>query len=389
MSGRNNNSDNNNADEKGDFVMKIAADIDIPFLKGEPECFADEVAYFSSSGFCRDVIADADAVIVRTPDCCDEATLCGTRVKFIATASVGFDHIDVGYCVRNGIAWANAPGANAGSVAQYLLSTLVRVSLKHNFELKGKTIGLIGVGNAGKAVATVCRAWGLNVLLNDPPRAEKEGDEAFVSLDTICEECDIVSFHTPLTKTGKHKTHHLAGCHFFENLRKKPIFVNAARGGINDTEALKSAIKTGKISAVVIDCWEGEPSIDAELLELADVATPHIAGFSFDGKANGTRMAIDAVKKFFRVNLPDFHAALSAPKESVIDLSCFPRDRRLEYAVLHTLDTTIVNEALKASPHDFEFIRSHYENPREFKAYTLLGATPDEQQLLQALGFSL
>ena len=369
--------------------MKIAADIDIPFLKGESERFADEVAYFSSSDFCRDVIADADAIIVRTPDCCDEKALYGTRVKFIATASVGFDHIDIDYCNRHGIGWANAPGANAGSVGQYLLSALIRLSLKSDFELKGKTIGLIGVGNAGKAVASVCRAWGLNVLLNDPPRAEKEGAEAFVSLGAICDECDIVSFHTPLTKTGNHKTCHLAGQPFFDSLRKKPIFINAARGGINDSEALKGAIKTGKISAAVIDCWEGEPLIDAELLALADVATPHIAGFSFDGKANGTQMAIDAVKKFFRVNLPGFQADLPMPEEPTIDLSHFPCDRRLEYAVLHTLDTTVVDSALKSSPREFESIRSRYENPREFKAYTVLNATSDEQHLLQALGFKL
>ena len=369
--------------------MKIAADIDIPFLKGEPERFAGEVAYFSSSCFSRDVIADADAVIVRTTDCCNEVTLHDTQVKFIATASVGHDHIDVDYCNRNGIGWVNAPGANAGSVAQYLLSVLISLSLKHDFELKGKTIGLVGVGNVGKAVASVCRAWGLNVLLNDPPRAEEEGGEAFVSLNTICEECDIVSFHTPLTKTGKYKTYHLAGQPFFDSLRKKPIFINAARGGINDTEALKSAIKTGKISAVVIDCWEGEPVIDTELLALADVATPHIAGFSFDGKANGTRMVLDAVKKFFQVDLPGSQAALPRPKEPMIDLSHFPHGQRVEHAVLHTLDTTVVHNTLKTTPREFESIRSYYENPREFKAYTVLGATPDEQHLLQALGFKL
>ena len=369
--------------------MKIAADIDIPFLKGEPERFADEVVYFSSSDFSRAAIADADAIIVRTPDCCCEETLRDTRVKLIATASVGYDHIDVDYCRRNGIAWANAPGANAGSVAQYILSVLVGLSLKYDFDLKDKTIGLIGVGNVGKAVASVCRAWGANVLLNDPPRAEKEGGSAFVALEAIQEECDIISIHTPLTKEGKYKTYHLADCHFFEGLRRTPIFINAARGGVNDTTALKNAIRKGQISAAVIDCWEGEPAIDLDLLGMVEIATPHIAGFSRDGKANGTRMVIDAVKKFFHIRLPEPAIDLPLPKQPLIDLSGFPRNQRMEYAVLHTLDAMDATRALKMTPQAFEALRVRYENPREFGAYTVLGATSEEQSLLRALGFNL
>ena len=369
--------------------MKIAADIDIPFLKGEPERFADEVVYFSSSDFSRAAIADADAIIVRTPDCCCEETLRDTRVKFIATASVGYDHIDVDYCRRNGIAWANAPGANAGSVAQYILSVLVGLSLKYDFQLKDKTIGLIGVGNVGKAVASACRAWGAKVLLNDPPRAEKEGGAAFVSLMEIQEECDIISVHTPLTKEGKYKTYHLADHHLFENLRRTPIFINAARGGVNDTEALKNAIRKGQIGAAVIDCWEGEPAIDLELVEMTEIATPHIAGFSYDGKANGTRMVIEMVKRFFNIDLPEPSIDLPSPKQPLIGLSGFPCGRRMEYAVLRTLDAMGATRALKMTPQSFETLRVQYENPREFGAYTVLGASSEELPLLRALGFNL
>ena len=368
--------------------MKIAADIDIPFLKGELERFADEVVYFSSSSFSRSVIADADAIVIRTPDCCCEETLHDTRVKFIATASVGYDHIDVDYCYRSGISWANVPGANAGSVAQYFLSVLAHLSLKYNFDLRKKTVGLIGVGNVGKSIERFCRAWGINVLLNDPPRAEKEGGAAFVSLDTICESCDIISIHTPLIKEGQDKTYHLANRNFFEQLQRTPIFINAARGGVNDTEALKNAIKKGAISAAVIDCWESEPLLDADLVELAEIATPHIAGFSCDGKANGTRMVIEAVKNFFHIGLPNSPIALPFPEDPMIDLSRFPDRQRVEYAILHTLDTTAIVQSLKSSPQEFERLRLQYENPREFNAYTVLGATPEEQALLQVLGFN-
>ena len=203
------------------------------------------------------------------------------------------------------------------------------------------------------------------------------------------EQCDIISIHTPLTKEGEHKTYHLADRRFFENLRRTPFFINAARGGVNDTEALKSAVEKGQIRAAIVDCWEGEPVIDAELLELTEIPTPHIAGFSYDGKANGTRMVIDAVKEFFNIDLPEHPIALPAPKSPVIDLSSLPRERRMEYAVLHTLDTERVARALKLSPQAFEALRVQYENPREFSAYTVLGAAAEERSLLQALGFNL
>jgi erythronate-4-phosphate dehydrogenase len=370
--------------------MKIAADIDIPFLKGLPEQFANEVDYFSSAEFSRKRIADADALIVRTVDKCTQETLAGTRVKFIASASAGFDHIDAAYCREHQIAWTSVPGANAGSVAQYFLSALMRLSLAHGFALQQKTIGLIGVGYVGKAIEHFCRVLGIRTLLNDPPRAEKEGDGAFVSLETLQKECDIISIHTPLTHEGDYKTYHLADRPFFEALERQPLFINAARGEVVDTGALKAALKAGRVSRTVMDCWEGEPAVDRELLEMVDIPTPHIAGFSADGKANATRRTLEAVKQFFHI--PASGEAMSSeaivlppPAHPVIDLNVFDASKRIEGAVLHTLHTGDVERAFRASPREFEYLRTHYANPREFSAYTVLNAASAEQELLQRL----
>ena len=368
--------------------MKIAVDIHIPFLKGLPEKFADEVDYFSPEEFSRKRIADSDALIIRTVDKCTRDILQDARVQFIATTSVGFDHIDTDYCRERRIGWANTPGANAESVAHYFLLALVRLSLKHGFAMREKTVGLIGAGNTGKAIERFCRALGMQVFLNDPPRAEKEDDSALVSLETIQKECDIISIHTPLTREGKYKTLHLADRQFFDALVKKTIFINTARGEVAETEALKTAIKTSKIVSAVIDCWEGEPVIDKELLSLTEIPTPHIAGFSADGKANSTHMALEAVKKFFRIPLFDDTIILPPPANPVIDLNTFDSSKRIEYAILHTLNTAGTEEELRQSPLCFENLRTHFVNPREFGAYTILNATSEEYDLLRKLKFS-
>lgn len=369
--------------------MKIVADIDIPFLKGLPEKFADEVVYFSTPQFSHEKIKDADALIVRTPDKCTREILEGTNVKFIATASVGFDHIDIDYCRQQKIGWANAPGCNACSVAQYFFSVLVQLSLTHQFDLRRKKIGLVGVGNVGRAIERICRPYGITLFLNDPIRAEIEGGSQFVPLDIVTKECDIISFHTPLTREGKYSTFHLADSTFFDALEKDIFFINAARGEINDTEALLQALEKGKVRSAVIDCWEKEPNVNLQLLSKAEIATPHIAGFSADGKAKGTHMAVNAIKAFFHITgTEDGCIVLPAPQKPVIDLNEFDSSRRIESAVLHTLNLEEVNSEFKSAPSRFEFLRTHYPNPREFKAYTLLNATSSEYDLLSPLGFN-
>lgn len=371
-----------------DKEMKIVADNTVPYLKGIAEPIAD-VTYLTSKEFTPEKIHNADALIVRSIDKCTRELLEGSQVKLITSATIGFDHIDTQYCEEAGITWKNSPGCNAVSVAQYILAGLIILSLVRKEKLQGKTIGIIGVGHVGKEVQKLCTAFGLNVLLNDPPRAEIEGQKEFVSLDTIAEQADIITFHTPLTKTGRYATFHLAGKDFFSKLKKNPWFINASRGAVHDTEALLQAYQTGKISEMIIDCWENEPTINLELLSHTTIATPHIAGFSADGKANGTRMCLEHIESFFHLRFDKIKNVVPPALESpIIDLDKFT-ENRIEQAVLKSFNPLYVDKMLRENPNKFEWYRNNYQHPREFSAYTIIHATMEEAQVLQQLGFNV
>ncbi len=285
--------------------MKIVIDDKIPFIRGSVER-CGEVVYLSAEGITPAAVADADALFVRTRTRIDAPLLDGSRVKFVATATIGLDHINFDYCRRNGIFATNAPGCNAPAVAQYVLASVAALFAKKGETLNpsGLTIGIVGVGHVGKIVERWCRQLGFNVMLNDPPRAEEEGDAAFVGLDEIAAKADIVTFHTPLTREGRYPSWHLAGSGFFANCRRRPIIVNAARGPVTDTAALIRAIDEGTVSRAVIDCWEGEPRISRELLRRADIATPHIAGYSLQGKIRATTICLDFFSRHFGITPP-------------------------------------------------------------------------------------
>jgi len=199
------------------------------------------VEYLPGNQFSRETIKDKDALIVRTVTHFGEEILAGSSVKLICSATIGYDHIDTVYCDAHGIAWRTAPGCNANSVEQYITASLLYLAEKHQFKLQDKTIGIVGVGNVGSKVEAACRKLGMKVLLNDPPRAEREGngDGHFVDIETIRHESDIITFHTPLTKTGRYATWHLADELFLHSLTRKPFILNAARGAIADNQALK------------------------------------------------------------------------------------------------------------------------------------------------------
>lgn len=368
--------------------MKIIADNTVPYLKGILEPIAD-IQYIPSHAFTPTCIKDADALIVRSIDTCTRELLEGSKVQLITSATIGFDHIDIQYCNEKGIAWRNAPGCNAMSVAQYVLASLITISRKKGEPLAGKTIGIVGVGHVGKEVEKLCTAYGLHVLRNDPPRAEKEGEEMFVSLETIASEADIITFHTPLIKKGRFATYHLAGEAFFSRLKRKPWFVNASRGAVQDTSALLKAIRMGLVSETVIDCWENEPNINGELLTRATLATPHIAGFSADGKANGTRRCLENIESFFQIKIEKLGEVVPPdPVCSAIDLNGFTGNR-VEQAILACFDPLQVDRLFRDEPEKFEWFRAHYAHPREFGAYTVLNATAEEALLLHNLGFRL
>ena len=372
--------------------MLIVADSKIPFLKGVFEPYAD-VRYLDPAEFTPETVRDADALIIRTRTKCDAALLEHSRVGIIATATIGTDHIDINWCKTHGIVCASAAGCNASSVAQYMTSALLRVSLRHNVDLKGKTLGIVGCGNVGTKVAAAAAALGMNVLLNDPPRAEREGKTGFVSLEQIQKAADFVTFHVPLTLSGPNRTEHMADDAFFRGLKRKPFFFNASRGDVVDESALKDAIKSRRISGAVLDVWHNEPEIDRELLSLVDFATPHIAGYSADGKANGTAMSVQAVARHFGIEplCKFFPAEVPAPENPVVSIKP-SSPHPLADAVFASYDIEVDDAALRAAPENFEALRGSYRIRREFPAYTVQSAAPMPASLadsLKKLGFRL
>jgi erythronate-4-phosphate dehydrogenase len=283
-------------------------------------------------------------------------------VKFIATATIGFDHIDAAYCKEAGIEWTNAPGCNADSVAQYIESSLRLIERHAGRLLCQMTIGVVGVGHVGSRVADVARSLGMKVLLNDPPRAEREGGDGFSTLQQLAAECDIITFHTPLVREGAHATFHLADDSFFASLKRKPYIINSSRGEVVSNDALLQALRSGTIRQAVVDVWENEPNINLDLLSAVMVGTPHIAGYSADGKVNATRMSLDALCRFFGI-VPRYTIEAPAPKESVI------RAATQAEATLMIYNPEDDCRRLRLQPDRFEELRNHYPLRREKSAY--------------------
>ena len=373
--------------------MKIIIDDKIPYIRGAFERVA-EVIYLPGNKTTPEVVKDADAIITRTRTICNEKLLAGSSVKFIATATIGFDHIDTEYCEKAGIQWTNAPGCNAESVNQYIASALFSLSLRNRTELAGKTIGIVGVGQVGSRVAKTCETIGMKVLLNDPPRERVEGPETFTDLKTIQQEADIITFHVPLNMTGEDATFHLANAEFLAGLKKQPLLINSCRGEVFDTEAVKQARKSGLISGLIIDCWENEPDLDLELLNMVDFGTPHIAGYSKDGKANGTMMSVQAVSRFFNLGLDDWKPPGVEPPENPV--ICIDGNQRREYSILaevilSTYDIENDDNELRNNVENFEKIRGDYPVRREFDSFQIEAKNIKDETLekLKKLGFGI
>jgi erythronate-4-phosphate dehydrogenase len=373
--------------------VKIVVDEKIPFINGVLEKYAD-VVYLEGRAISRSDLLDADALIVRTRTRCNKELLDGTSIRFIASATIGYDHIDTAFCDSKNIFWTNAAGCNSSSVQQYIAGALVHLSEKLNLTLAEKTVGIVGVGNVGSKVVKLCQAIGMNVLLNDPPRERKEGSAGFVSLDTIVEKSDIVTLHVPLNREGIDKTLHMGDKRFFSRLGKDRVLINSSRGEVLDTDALKSIRRQGRLAACLLDVWEHEPEIDRELLDLVDIGTPHIAGYSADGKANGTSMSVQALSRFFDLGLNAWiPQTVPPPESSIIELDCTSLNLQAVFVrlVKHTYDIIADDRRLRESPQTFEKQRGEYPLRREFAAYTVRvhHATAAARVLARALGFSI
>lgn len=332
--------------------MNIVIENNIPYIKGVFEPMAN-VSYLAPEQIDADALRNTDAFITRTRTHCDKNLLEGSKCKIIASATIGLDHVDTLWCESNGIEVANAPGCNAPAVAQYVLRAIIEILGKDS--LKNITLGIVGVGNVGKIVEKWSRALGINVLLCDPPRAEKESAEKFCSLNRLAEEADVITFHTPLTSSGDYPTYHLADEKFLNSLKRKPLLINSSRGGVVDNKALVEAIDAGKVSATAIDCWENEPCINPALLERASIATPHIAGYSASGKIRATAMAVEAVCRHFSLPVPE----IPAPAPADIP------EKVTTQQLIDSYDIISDSAALKSNPENFEALRNHYNLRKE------------------------
>lgn len=373
--------------------MKIIIDDKIPYIRGAFEDVA-EVIYLPGSKTTAEIAKNADAIVTRTRTICNEKLLAGSSVKFIATATIGYDHIDTDYCDAAGIKWTNAPGCNSKSVEQYIASTLMVLAKTKKLQLKDLCIGIVGVGNVGSKVAKICEIFGMKVLLNDPPRERAEGSDKFVSLETIKNEADIISLHVPLNIKGEDATFHMGDESFFSALKKRPVLINSCRGEVIKTDAVKKALKTKQLSSFVCDCWENEPDLDLDLLKMTDIATPHIAGYSKDGKAKGTLMSVLAISDFFGLGLNNWQpSGVELPTNPIIEIDGEGMNEQEVFskAILHTYDIRHDDKLLRLSPEHFEQQRGDYPTRREFQAFTIRTQRVEEKTLekLELLGFNV
>jgi erythronate-4-phosphate dehydrogenase len=373
--------------------IRIVADEDIPFLKGVLEPYSD-IEYYPGNKITGREIANADALIIRTRTKCNRNLLQGSGVRFIASATIGFDHIDTGYCREHNIEWTNAPGCNSSSVQQYIGAALIALSEKYGFSSGSRTIGVVGVGHVGTKVVKLTEHLGMTVLMNDPPRMRKEGLCGFVSLDGIVRDCDIISFHVPLNMTGEDRTYHMIDDQLLGRLNPGTFIINTSRGEVADTGALKRAAKSGKVKGLVIDVWENEPDIDIDLLNSVDIATPHIAGYSADGKASGTAMSVRSLSRFFCLGLDDWKpSGIPVPDNTLITLSdkSAPAQENLARAIISTYNIMEDDRRIRMSPGTFEEQRANYPLRREFDSYSVRPANKnnDTKRILRRMGFKI
>ncbi len=330
--------------------MQIVVDKAIPYLRGVLEPYAD-VRYLSGSAITAADVREADALIVRTRTCCNAELLTGSRVKFIATATIGFDHIDIDWCVAHGIEVAIASGCNARGVLQWVAAVLVYLSRLQGWHPSDRTLGVVGVGHVGSLVAEYAAAWGFRVLCCDPPREAREHC-GFLPLEVVARQSDILTFHTPLDDS----TRHMVNDRLLEILQPEAVVLNSSRGAVVDTTALLRGNHS-----FALDVWEHEPQIDQELLRRAILSTPHIAGYSEQGKAQAAAMSVSALSRHFGIPLSNWYpveAAPSSPQPITWQNLCETIDA--------AFDIVAESNRLKESPENFERMRDRYAYRREY-----------------------
>jgi erythronate-4-phosphate dehydrogenase len=377
--------------------VRIVADANIPLL-AEAVGPLGEVVALPAERITADMVRQADALLVRSVTKVDKALLAGSRVRFVATATIGFDHIDQAYLASQGIGFAYAPGSNARSVAEYVLAAIFTLAEKDGFRVTDKVLGIVGCGNVGGRLARLAEGLGMRVLRNDPPLARKTGDRKYVPIEALA-EADIVTFHVPLERSGPDATYHIISDGRLAALKRGMIVLNSSRGSVADSPALKRGVDGGQIGALVLDVWEGEPNIDLDLLGRVRLATPHIAGYSYDGKINGTRMVLEAMCRHFGL-VREWDPAPLMPPPAV------PRVRLAKGLAVQQALRQVIRSAYNIEADDarlrevagkpaeergrfFSTLRKKYPVRREFPSMTVELAAPDAavEAALKALDF--
>ncbi|EKT4522309.1 4-phosphoerythronate dehydrogenase PdxB [Pseudomonas putida] len=376
--------------------MLIVADENIPLLDAFFAGFG-EIRRYPGRSIDAACVKDADVLLVRSVTQVDRQLLEGSQVRFVGTCTIGTDHLDLDYFAQVGIHWSSAPGCNARGVVDYVLGSLLTLAELDGARLGERVYGVVGAGQVGERLVRVLRGLGWKVLVCDPPRQAQEGGD-FVSLDTLLETCDVISLHTPLQRDGEHPTWHLLGEEQLARLQAGAWLINASRGPVVDNHALRELLLDREDVHAVLDVWEGEPQVDLDLADLCTLATPHIAGYSLDGKQRGTAQIYQAFCRWRgepeQVQLADL---LPAPALAQVDL-----DASAEPAwALATLcravydprrDDADFRRSLSQEPAEqraaFDLLRKHYPVRREIEglAVRLRGEAPQLAQVVNALG---
>ncbi len=372
--------------------MLILADENIPFA-AQVLAHLGEVRTLPGRSLNAAAVREAELLLVRSVTQVNRALLEGSHVRFVATATIGTDHIDHDYLRARGIAFASAPGSNAQSVAEYVAAALLTLEARGLLRLSASTLGIVGVGNVGSRVQRAARTLGMQTLLNDPPRARTEGPADFVPLPELCDRAGVITFHVPLERGGADPTWHMLDARLIARLRPGTVVINSSRGGVHDTAALKEARRNGQLKGLVLDVFEGEPAIDAELALSADLASPHIAGYSYDGKVAGTRMIYEAACRFLGAT-PCWPQELPPPEDLLITAERATLAQVVHRAYDIEADDGRLRAALAhASPEGraqgFDRLRREYPRRREFANWRVRLGEPQPGLLetLGALGF--
>ncbi|GGI83636.1 4-phosphoerythronate dehydrogenase PdxB [Shewanella gelidii] len=372
--------------------MKIIADENMPYVQ---ELFAalGEVVLVDGRHLSPEQVADADVLLVRSVTAVNKELLSENRaLQFVGTATIGTDHIDLDYLTERNISFSSAPGCNATAVGEYAFTAMLELARRTNSQLKNKTVGIIGAGNTGSALAKCLRGFGIKVLLNDPLLQAQGDSRDFVSLDQVISEADIISLHVPLTKLGVHKTWYLFDEARLNGLKPGAWLLNCCRGEVINNRALIEFKQQREDVRLVLDVWEGEPSPMDELVPLVDIATPHIAGYSLEGKARGTLMLYEQlcrtlsvpVDKSLAELLPSYHL-------QSVSLASEINQMQLTSLVRSVYDIRDDDELFRISysvPGGFDQMRKNHRHRREFSALTLVNRGQCDVNWLFNIGFS-